>query len=273
MSQRTITILAASALTAVLCLGSVQSARADGAASTRNIILGAAAIAAGIIIGQNVAHKRELANTVAGYTSDGATVYADGRVVYSNGASYYPGDRGQQIACRNMQCSIGGDATANNGYWQWNGSAWVSAQAGNGYPPNLPNYQQYPPNYQYQPGYQAQSPAYQYPPGYQYPPAYEYPQPTAGYPAYGDNGAGAGAGAYNRYSAYAAAYNAYYEAYKVYYKAYYEHYNSLRYRSSYRSGEQVSYPQPAPMYRYAPPSGSGSNGDYCCAPETNPYTR
>jgi hypothetical protein len=89
MSHRAITMLMASLLTAAFGISSVQPARADGAA----------AVAAGIIISQNVAHKRELAGTVAGYTSDGATVYADGRVAYANGASYYPGDRGQQIAC------------------------------------------------------------------------------------------------------------------------------------------------------------------------------
>jgi hypothetical protein len=216
-------MLTASLLTAAFGISSLQPARADGAASTRNIILGAAAVAAGIIISQNVAHKRELAGTVAGYTSDGATVYADGRVAYANGASYYPGDRGQQIACRNMQCTIvSGGASAYNGYWQWNGSDWVSSGG--------------PPAYEYpQNGYMT-------PPYYQYPPDYRY-----------------GGGGYNRYSAYASAYNAYYEAYKAYINEYYEHYNSFHHRSYYSSGEQVEYPI-CPGYA---PERSRANRDYC----------
>src|ERR1700680_2669712 len=167
MSHRAIRMLTAPLLTAALLtaafgISSVQPARADGAASTRNIILGAAAVAAGIIISRNVAHKRELAGTVAGYTSDGATVYADGRVAYANGASYYPGDRGQQIACRNMQCTIvSGGAPAYNGYLQWNGSDWVSSGG--------------QPAYEYSQNGYMPPPNYQYPHNYQYPPYYQYP--------------------------------------------------------------------------------------------------
>ena len=212
-------MLAASLLTVVLGIGSIQPARADGAASTRNIILGAAAVAAGIIIGRNVAHKRELATTVAGYTTDGGTVFADGRVVYANGASYYPGDQGQQIACRHMSCAIfDGDGATYNGYSQWNGSGWVA-------PNRAPDYG--PP-----------------PQGHMPPPNYGPPQNNR-YETYGADREhvereqkrepGSGAPCYNAYSAYASAYNAYYEAYKAYYKAYYESYNSLRYETRYRT--------------------------------------
>jgi hypothetical protein len=64
-------------------------ARADGAASTRNIILGAAAVAAAIIVSNNVRHKRLAHDTVVGRTADGGLVYADGRVVYPNGDVLY----------------------------------------------------------------------------------------------------------------------------------------------------------------------------------------
>jgi hypothetical protein len=64
-------------------------ARADGAASTRNIILAAAAVAAGIIIANNVHHKQVAHDTVVGRTADGGVVYADGRVVYPNGDVLY----------------------------------------------------------------------------------------------------------------------------------------------------------------------------------------
>src|ERR1700680_3554080 len=158
MSHRAISMFAASLLTVVLGIGSIQPARADGAASTRNIILGAAAIAAGIIISRNVAHKRELAGAAAG--ADAAR--GDGRVAYANGASYYPGERGQQIACRNMQCTIvSGGAPAYNGYLQWNGSDWVSSGG--------------QPAYEYSQNGYMPPPNYQYPHNYQYPPYYQYP--------------------------------------------------------------------------------------------------
>jgi len=215
MSHRAISMLAASLLTVALGVGSIQPARADGAASTRNIILGAAAVAAGIIIGRNVSHKRELATTVAGYTADGGTVFADGRVVYTNGASYYPGDQGQQIACRHMSCTIfDGDAATYNGYWQWSGSSWVAPHGAPGYGP--------PPQ------------------GYM-PPQGRMPPQNYGYETYGANrvyvAPAASAPCYNQYSAYASAYNAYYEAYKAYYKAYYESYESapVHYETRYRT--------------------------------------
>jgi hypothetical protein len=131
MFHRPSTLAVAAVLAAVIALGNAQPARADGAASTRNIILGAGALAAGIIISNNVAHKRELANTVAGYTPDGATVYADGRVVYPDGRSYYPNDNNQSIACRANTCTIvNGDGSGYRGYNRWNGTSWVSDGAG-----------------------------------------------------------------------------------------------------------------------------------------------
>ncbi|MBV8749247.1 MAG: hypothetical protein JO103_06000 [Candidatus Eremiobacteraeota bacterium] len=64
-------------------------ARADSAASTRNIILAGAAIAAAIIISNNVHRKQVAANTIVGRTADGGLVYGDGRVVYPNGDVLY----------------------------------------------------------------------------------------------------------------------------------------------------------------------------------------
>jgi hypothetical protein len=57
-------------------------AQADTAATTRNIILGAVAVAAGIILYNNYEHKVVQANTVVGHTADGGVIYGDGRVVY-----------------------------------------------------------------------------------------------------------------------------------------------------------------------------------------------
>jgi hypothetical protein len=51
--------------------------------------LGAAAVAAGIIIYNNVHHKAVAHDTVVGRTRDGGTVYADGRVVYPSGDVLY----------------------------------------------------------------------------------------------------------------------------------------------------------------------------------------
>jgi hypothetical protein len=97
--------LAALAAAGTLGLSTMAPASADGAASTRNIIFGAAAIA-GLAIEANVAHKNAQANTVSGYLPDGSAVYGDGHVVEPNGYSYYPGNNGQTVACSNGQCSI-----------------------------------------------------------------------------------------------------------------------------------------------------------------------
>jgi hypothetical protein len=79
----------ACALVAALAAGSAVPAPADtaGQVSTRNIILGALAVTAGIIIYNNYEHKVAQANTVVGYTPDGGVIYGDGRVVYPNGGN------------------------------------------------------------------------------------------------------------------------------------------------------------------------------------------
>jgi hypothetical protein len=251
--------LARSVLAALLIasfgMTSAQPARADQAAFSRNIIIGAALAAVGIIIGSNVAHKAQLASTVVGYTQDGATVYADGRVVYGNGYSFYPGDHGQQIACRNMSCTIyAGNSASYNSYYQWNGTTWgPPASQPQQQPQPQPQYyaapqpQQYYPPAQPQPQYySAPQPQPQY---YSAPQQQYYPQPQGyyqhrayGYPAYG----------YGTANAYAQAYDAYYRAYETYYKAYYDYYN----RAHPGREQYVRYDAPQP---------------YCCDPASNPY--
>jgi hypothetical protein len=71
-----------------LFLGYRQPAAADGAASTRNIILGAAALAAVIALSSN-AHTHVRVSAVVGHTGDGGVVYGDGRVVYPSGDVLY----------------------------------------------------------------------------------------------------------------------------------------------------------------------------------------
>jgi len=91
--------VAATALALAVCAGTAAPARADGAASTRNIILGVGAVAAGAVVTRNVAHKRKLHTTVRGYTRNGGTVYQDGHVVRRDGTSYYPGNYGRSVSC------------------------------------------------------------------------------------------------------------------------------------------------------------------------------
>ncbi|MBV9646242.1 MAG: hypothetical protein JO043_02125 [Candidatus Eremiobacteraeota bacterium] len=122
------------AMCGALLLSAAQSARADGAASTRNVILGAAALIAGAAIETNVAQKQRLANTVVGYTSYGAAVYADNHVVLPSGESYYPNNVGQTIACNNGACTISGGY--NTGYdpsAPYNGGYYYGAPSNGGY--------------------------------------------------------------------------------------------------------------------------------------------
>lgn len=98
-------ILAGLAAAGTLSLSAVAPASADSAASTRNIILGVAAIA-GLAIESNVAHKNAQADAISGYLPDGSTVYGDGHVVMGNGYSYYPGNIGQTVSCDDGRCSI-----------------------------------------------------------------------------------------------------------------------------------------------------------------------
>ncbi|GAC1657447.1 MAG: hypothetical protein NVS4B3_23990 [Gemmatimonadaceae bacterium] len=93
-------------------------ARADKAAATRNIILGAAAIAAVIIISNNVRHKQIARDTVVGRTTDGGLVYGDGRVVYPNGDVLYTGNGDGR------RCGYGGDDSEE----------WCGQDAGTYYP-------------------------------------------------------------------------------------------------------------------------------------------
>jgi len=102
--NRLSTILTAGALVATFGLGSVQPAKADQ--QSTDVIIGAAALVAGIATYANVQHKNQLANTVQGYTPWGAAVYEDGHVVLPNGQSYYPGNVGQQISCNGTTCQL-----------------------------------------------------------------------------------------------------------------------------------------------------------------------
>jgi len=141
----------AAALALIVALSMARPVRADGAASTRNIILGAAAAIAGIVIYENVHNKNVAHNTVVGYTPDGGTVYADGRIVYPNGQVLYTGTNG-------TPCS-------------WDGSEQYCGSNPSVYYPNT-NYPQ--PGYGY-----ANYPVYQ--PSYNYP---TYSSPTYTYPTY-----------------------------------------------------------------------------------------
>ena len=142
MKNKLTILMAALLMVTTLGLSNAQPARADGVTSTRNIILGAAALA-GILISSNVAHKNDLANTVAGYTPQGDTVFEDGRVVDRYGNSYYPGNQGESIACQDGTCQIVADSNVNqyNGYAQYNGTGYTAvnvnlAFGSNGYDRN-----------------------------------------------------------------------------------------------------------------------------------------
>ena len=106
---------------ATVGISTVQPAKADNAATTRAIILGAAALVAGVAVSANVAHKRQVANTVVGYLQDGSTVYQDGHVVSPNGQSYYPSQYGQTVACSNQTCYLNG-GNGNGPYYGYNGN-------------------------------------------------------------------------------------------------------------------------------------------------------
>ena len=116
------TLAAGLALAGTLGFGTAAPAKADGAASTRNIILGAAAAVAGLAISANVAHKNAEATTIQGYLPDGSAVYADGHVATPNGSTYYPGDQGRQVSCNGQSCWVtGGVANDNASYGAYDG--------------------------------------------------------------------------------------------------------------------------------------------------------
>jgi hypothetical protein len=134
------TMIAATLAVSILAAAAVQPAKADGAASTRTIILGAAALVAGIAIESNAAHKHAVANTIQGYLPDGSVVYEDGHVVLPNGQTYYPGNYGQTVACSNQACSI----SAGNGNTPYYGNAPYNGSTP--YYGNAPNYGNNAPN-------------------------------------------------------------------------------------------------------------------------------
>jgi hypothetical protein len=88
----------ASGTAAMLSTGALATAPKAASAQSQgtiNTILGAAALIGGVILYNNYVHKKQQANTVVGYTSNGGTVYGDGRVVMPNGATVYPNQNGQ----------------------------------------------------------------------------------------------------------------------------------------------------------------------------------
>ena len=81
----------------VFALAAINPALAEtsGQRSTRNIILGALALTAGVILYNNYHHKQVAHNTIVGRTADGGTVYADGRIVYPDGTVVYTSNNGR----------------------------------------------------------------------------------------------------------------------------------------------------------------------------------
>ena len=143
--------LVAAAVALALIVGVARPVYADGAASTRNIILGAAAAVAGVILYNNI-HKKQVAhNTIVGYTRDGGTVYADGRIVYPNGTVVYTANGsnqrcawdGSQSYCPNNPAVYNPNyGYPNNGYGYQN----TGYNNSNGYNNGQYNYNQYNPN-------------------------------------------------------------------------------------------------------------------------------
>lgn len=87
-------IVMGTGLAATLALGAPQKPAQASQTGTVNTILGAAAAIGGIIIYNNIQHKRQAANRVVGYTRNGGTVYGDGRIAMPNGQIYYPNANG-----------------------------------------------------------------------------------------------------------------------------------------------------------------------------------
>ena len=99
-ARRILTALVALLLVFSLLGGTVRpaySAETLGQRSTRNIILGALAMTAGIILYNNYQHKVAYARSVVGYTRDGGVVYGDGRIVYPNGTTIYTSNNGRTV--------------------------------------------------------------------------------------------------------------------------------------------------------------------------------
>ena len=121
-------------------VATVRPASADtaGQISTRNIILGAVALTAGIILYNNYQHKVAYANSIVGYTADGGVIYGEGRIVYPNGTVVYTSNNGRTI------CTF-------DGYGQQCRSYPMYAYYPQGYNPQLAAYRRgvYPWQYVY----------------------------------------------------------------------------------------------------------------------------
>jgi len=96
-------------------------AETAGQRSTRNIILGALAVTAGVIIYNNIHHKQVAHNTIVGRTADGGTVYADGRIVYPNGTVVYTSNNGRTPCAYDNEAEQCG-ANARGYPWRYAGT-------------------------------------------------------------------------------------------------------------------------------------------------------
>jgi hypothetical protein len=122
MKSKLTQVALAGLLAAAVGLGSTaQPAKADD--NTLGYALGAAALAAGVLTAENVAHKNQMSSTVQGYLPNGGVVYEDGHIVLPNGQSYYPSSSGKQVTCNGQQCYIvgGGPGFGYPGNYGYNG--------------------------------------------------------------------------------------------------------------------------------------------------------
>jgi len=101
--QPLIRMLVSIAIVLSLIGGTFTPVTADtaGQVSTRNIALGALALAVGIVLYNNYQHKVATANSVVGYTRDGGVLYGDGRIVYPNNITAYATNNGSQVCSFN----------------------------------------------------------------------------------------------------------------------------------------------------------------------------
>ena len=114
LSSNVLRAVGATFMAAAIAVGTAPKPAAANEGTTNTILGVAAAIALGVTAA-NVSHKNAVANTVEGYTPNGATVYQDGHVVMPNGQSYYPGNYGQSVACDNGACDVSGGGYGYNG--------------------------------------------------------------------------------------------------------------------------------------------------------------
>lgn len=136
MSLRTSTwhkALVAFALVLIFAFGAIApgSAETAGQRSTRNIILGAVAVAAGIVIYNNIHHKQVAHDTVVGRTADGGIVHADGRITYPDGSVVYTSNNGRNPCAydgEGEQCTTNARAYAwrapGDHEWHGHGKGW-----------------------------------------------------------------------------------------------------------------------------------------------------